>query len=343
MSPLPATQRIVRLASRPSGVPTRANFRLDTVALPAPGVGEILIRNLLFRVSASLRMMISEGAENVEGVPFPALGVGDAIAEEALGEVVLAPPGYGLAPGDLVLHFAGWRDYAVVGLADCRRIDDALADRAAHLSHGWTAYAALTRGVTIRPRDTIFISSAAGAIGSMAGQIARDLGAGRVIGSTSSRAKAERLIAELGYDAVVIRTEGDLAAQLKAAAPEGVDVFLDNVGGEHLQAAVAAANPHARFVLVGALSGQLAAQGAGRSAPVSLDSFQLLLRSVTIRGYSADDDEDARPEWTKRFADGLASGRLRFPHVVVRGLENAAQALEEVSAGKHVGTVLVAP
>jgi 2-alkenal reductase len=199
----------------------------------------------------------------------------------------------------------------------------------------------LTRGVQIQPGDTVFVSSAAGAIGSMAGQIARLLGAGRVIGSTGSREKAERLVSELGYDGAVVRGERPLAIQLAEVAPNGVDVYLDNVGGPQLQAAVKAARSGARIVLVGALSGQLAAQGTGRTAPVQLDSFDLLLKKITMRGYSADGDPEVRSEWTRRFADWLRSGEICFPHVTIAGLEAAPDALRDVTEGRYFGAVLV--
>ncbi|QMU69732.1 NADP-dependent oxidoreductase [Streptacidiphilus sp. P02-A3a] len=342
MSDLPPTCREVRLAARPDGLPGPEHFTLVRTPLPVPGAGQVLVRNRFFRVSASLRMMISEGAEQVEGVPFPALRPGDPLAEEAVGEVVSAPAGSGLHPGDLVSHHLGWREYAVLAPAACTRLDQALPDPVAHLGHGWTAYAALTRGVELRPGDTVFVSAGGSAIGSMAGQIARLLGAGRVIGSTGSRSKAERLVGELGYDAAVVRdADQPLAEQLAAAAPDGIDVFLDNVGGEQLRAAVGAARQGARFVLVGALSGQLAAHGAGRTAPVELDSFPLLLKKITMRGYSADDNPEARAEWTERFGGWLRSGGISFPHVRISGLDQAPNALLDVIAGRHLGTVVV--
>jgi NADPH-dependent curcumin reductase CurA len=175
----------------------------------------------------------------------------------------------------------------------------------------------------------------------MAGQIARLLGAGRVIGSTSSREKANRLVSELQYDGAVIRGEKPIAIQLAEVAPHGVDVYLDNVGGSQLQAAVKAARTGARFVIVGALSGQLAAQGTGRTAPVQLDSFDFLLKKITMRGYSADDDPDVRNEWTRRFADWLRTGEICFPHVTIDGLDAAPGALKDVIEGRHFGVVLV--
>jgi len=341
MSTLPRVGREVRLAVNPKGLPRLEHFEVVKVPLAVPKEDEVLIRNLYFRVSASLRMMISEGAADIEGVPFAALRPGDTLAEEALGRVISAPQGCGLAPGDLVLHFLGWREYAVVPVRECDRVEDILPDPAAHLGHGWTAYAALTRGVRICLGDSVFISSAAGAIGSMAGQIARLLGAAKVFGSTSSLDKAHRLVSELGYDAAVIRGDGPIADQLAKVAPEGLDVVIDNVGGEQLQAAVTAARRGARILLLGALSGQLTPGSAGRSAPVELDSFQLLLKEITLRGYSADRDAELRPKWTRKFAEWLRSGEVCFPHAVVEGIQHAPKALEDAIEGRYFGTVLV--
>jgi len=339
--PRPGYSREVRLRARSTGLPTAEHFTVVSLPEPTPAAGDVLLQNRYFRVSASLRMMMSEGAEAVEGVPFPALRPGDTLAEEALGEVITAPAGSGLSRGDLVLHHCGFREIAAVPVSACQRVDDTLPDPVAYLGHGWTAYAVLTRAAHVRAGDTVFVSSAAGSIGSMAARIARRLGAARIIGSTSTLAKGKRLVSELGYDAAVTREGGPLLAQLRSAAPDGIDVALDNVGGEQLQAAVQAARRGARIIVVGALSGQLAEQGTGRSAPAVLDSFPILLGRVTIRGYSADDDADARPEWNRLFGAALRAGELQFPHVRIRGLEQAPQALCDVMRGHHLGTVIV--
>lgn len=341
----PTHNREVRLKARPVGLPAPEHFEIVTVPIPARTADTVLVRNLHFLVSASIRQMVSEGAREVPGVPFPALRPGDGLLGEAIGEVVEAPAGSDLSRGDKVQHFFGWRDYALVPIAQCRRLDRPLPQPLGYLGylgHGWTAYAALTRGVQIREGDTVFVSSAAGAIGSIAGQLARQLGAGRVIGSTSSRKKADQLIADWGYDAAVIRGGvHPFAEQLLEAAPDGLDVVIDNVGGEQLQAAIAAAREHARVVIVGTLSGQLAATGTGRTAPVELDSTQILLKKITLRGYSADDDPDAHEEWLECFADWLRAGSMRFPHVVIDGLEHATAALRDATQGRYLGAVIV--
>ena len=275
MTSIPQTGRAVRLKTRPRGLPQASDFEVANVPVPEPAGNQILVRNRYTRASASLRMMISEGAEDVEGVPFPALRPGDLLAEESIGEVISAPPDSGFAAGDRVLHHLGWREFAAVPIQACVRIGDDLPEVAAHLSHGWTAYAALTRAARFAPETRVFITSAAGAIGSMAGQIARLLGAGRVIGSTGSEQKASRLVRELGYDAAVLRGAGPLARQLAEVAPEGLDVVIDNVGGEQLQAAIGAAREGARIVILGALPASLQrkAQAEPRRSPSILSPF----------------------------------------------------------------------
>ncbi|MEV5507311.1 hypothetical protein [Streptomyces orinoci] len=147
MSRLPAVCHEIRLAVRPEGLPGPEHFELVRRPLPVPEAGQVLVRNRYFRVSASLRMMIAQGAEDVPGVPFPALRPGDTLAEEAIGEVVSAPEDSGLRPGELVSHFLGWREYAVLGPERCVPLPpEDLPDPGARLGHGWTAYAALTRG-----------------------------------------------------------------------------------------------------------------------------------------------------------------------------------------------------
>lgn len=339
-SPNPRTSREVRLARTPAGrLPEAADFEVVQVPMPTPGSGQVLVRNLFFHVYSSVRMLIAGG---VEGTPFTPLRPGDTLGSAAVGEVVQAPADSGLRPGDLVSHWLGFREYCAVSVGACTRLGDVLPDPAAYLSQGWTAYAALTRGVRLRPGDTVFVTGGASSIGSMAGQIARLLGAGRVIGGTGSAAKAEQMVARLGYDAAVVRGgETPLAEQLAQAAPDGIDVVVDVVGGEPLGAAVATAAEGARFVLIGALAGQLAPETDGNSAPVTLDLFPVLLRKLVLRGYSADDDAEHEPGWIERFGEWLRAGRIVFPHERIQGIEAAPDALAGVIHGRYFGTVLV--
>lgn len=319
-----------------TGMPlTSEHFRVITTAVPRPGPGEVLVRNRLMAVTAAMcTMMVAEE------LPVPSYRRGSPLWGAAIGEVVTAGPASGIEPGALVKHGLGWRDYALLETTAVESIELTDAhDPGALLSHGAPAWAALRRVARVGSGDTVFVSGAAGGLGTLAGQIARHLGAKRVLGSTGSPEKADRLRRELGYDELVMRNEATVTDQLRLAAPEGLDVVCDTVGGEQLEAAVENANTGARVALLGALSGQLG--GDGLSAPTRLDSALLIRRRMEIRGVSLRDHEDAEREWTRVFVDGLAEGVFSFPHTRLHGLERAPEALRELVAGEHMGTVLV--
>ncbi|WP_406470640.1 MDR family NADP-dependent oxidoreductase [Streptomyces sp. NBC_01615] len=335
---LPSTTREILLADVPGGLPGHEHFTVTRKPVPVPGSGQVVVRNRYFLVFPGLRTLIGG---QVDGVPLPRIHAGDALFGPAVGEVVAAAPGGPLRPGDTVTHLFGWREHALVAAADCTPLGDVLPDPVAHLSSGSAAYGALTRLAEVRPGDTVFVTGAAGAVGTMAGPVARLLGATRVIGSTRSPDKAERLRAELGYDAVVVPGPRPIDEQLAAVAPDGIDVLLDTVGGDQLAAAVRAARRGARFALVGALSGQLSPSRDGGSAPAEIDTFRLVTQGVSLHGYSGQDHPEVTEEWTKRFGDWLRSGEIAFPHVRIPGMDHAARALQELFEGRHFGTVVV--
>ncbi|NDU73798.1 hypothetical protein GWI34_14295 [Actinomadura sp. DSM 109109] len=182
MPPTPRTTRVVQLAALPEGLPRPEHFRVVEVPVPVPADGEVLVRNRYFQVFPALRTLIGGG---VKGTPFPPLRRGDSLFGAAVGEVLSAPPGAGFGPGDLVRHWLGWREHAVMPAGQCTPLDGTLPDPVAHLGQAGVAYTALTRDAPVRPGDTVFVSGGAGGVGSLAGQIARLLGAGRVIGTTA--------------------------------------------------------------------------------------------------------------------------------------------------------------
>ncbi|MGH3239307.1 MAG: MDR family NADP-dependent oxidoreductase [Spirillospora sp.] len=337
---MPGTSREIQLTTQPVGLPTPEHFTVVATPIPVPEDDGILVRNRFFHVSPALRSLIGGSLANA---PFPGLTPGDTLYGKAIGEVVSAPPDAGVRPGDLVQHWLGWREYAAVPAGRWTPLDDTLPTPEAHLGQASIAYTALTRDARLSPGDTVFVSGGAGGIGSLAGQIARALGAGRVIGSTGSPDKAKRLVTELGYDAAVIRGTRPIADQLAEAAPDGIDVFLDNVGGEQLQAAIAVARPGARFAIVGTLSGQLSPDLGGTTAPVEIDTFQLIVKGIELRGFGSSAGDTTDPEWAERVGGWLRSGEMTFPHVRVAGMENAPRALHEMIGGRHLGTVLVEP
>ncbi|QHC24977.1 MDR family NADP-dependent oxidoreductase [Streptomyces sp. GS7] len=334
-SDVPATHREVRLAGHPGNELTERHFTLAEAPVPQPVPGQVLVRTRVMAVTAAMRTQMT-GAR----LPMPSFVPGEALWGSAVGEVVAAPGG-GFTPGELVHHPYGWREFAVVEEGRLRRLaPDALPSLAAHLSQGATAWGALRRGAGVRPGDTVFVSGAAGGVGSLAGQLARRLGARRVVGSTGSERKASVLRAELGYDDTIVRGAGPIEEQLRRAAPDGIDVMLDTVGGEQLAAALAVARPDARFVLVGALSSQLG-EGGGVAAPVELDAGLIITRRVALRGFGLYAHPDLPEEWTREFGQGLRDGSLVFPHTLLKGIEQAPRALCELVQGRHIGAVLV--
>ncbi|MBO1418611.1 NADP-dependent oxidoreductase [Streptomyces sp. FH025] len=335
---LPTTARVVRLATRPTGLPTPEDFTVAEEALPAPGPGEVLVRNRAFLVFPGLRTLIGGGGS---GLPVPHIAPGDALFGPALGEVLAAPEDGPLRPGDLVTHLYGWRDVALAGVEHVTPVPPDFPDPMALVSAASAGYGGLTRSAGVRPGDVVLVLGAAGAVGTAAGPIARLLGAARVIGTTRSAAKARRLTAELGYDAVLVPGERPLAEQLAEAAPDGVDVVLDLVGGEQLTAAVDAARRGARIAVVGALSGQLDPKLPGGNAPTVVDAFRVCTLGLSLRGFTLLDHPDLEAEWRERLGGWLRAGEITLPRTPVAGIDRAPHALTRLFTGDTFGTTIV--
>jgi NADPH-dependent curcumin reductase CurA len=286
------------------------------------------------RVAAVTRTLMAEASS----LPITHYELGRPLEGAALGEVVAAP-GTALKPQDLVLHNLGWREFALVDEAKVRRVDqDMWPDPAASLSQGFAGWLAVTQGAEISPGDTVLINGAAGGVGCIAGQFARLRGAGRVIGTAGSRWKADRLVADLGFDSIAVRDEGGIEAQLRAAAPGGVDVCVDTVGGQQLTSALAVARRKAHFVLLGSMANQAS---GGTRGDATIDSLAMASGSITMSGLTTHDHRPLEPEWEAEFSQGLRAGTLRFPHSRLAGIEQAPRALVELLEGQHMGTVLV--
>lgn len=330
----PNTGREIHLAARPDAVPTAANFALVQRPVPEPAPGQILVRNTWMSVDPYMRGRMNDQPSYI--APFE---VGAALEGSAVGEVI-ASRSADIAVGATVTHFAGWREYSVLDAAAATPIDPALAAPHHFLgalgTTGLTAYAALTEIAPVKPGDTVFISAAAGAVGSVAGQLARALGAGRVIGAAGGPVKTRLLLEEFGFDATIDYRAGELAGQLAQAAPEGIDVYLDSVGGEHLRVAIEAMRPRGRVALVGAISGYNGASGA--PGP---DLYLAATKELSLRGMLVSSYFPIFGEYIGKAAAWLADGTLRTRETVYEGLEQAPAAFLGVLSGANTGKMLV--
>ncbi|GAB0101661.1 NADP-dependent oxidoreductase [Nocardia sp. JMUB6875] len=328
------TGREIQLAARPEGVPTAANFALVERPLPELAQGQILVRNTWMSVDPYMR-----GRMDDKPSYLPPFGLGEALEGSAVGEVIESRSS-AIPVGATVTHFLGWRELAVVDAETATVIDTGLAEPHHYLgalgTPGLTAYAALTTIAPVRDGDVVFVSAAAGAVGSVAGQIARKLGASRVIGSAGGSAKTRLLTEEFGFDAAVDYRAGDLGGQLAAAAPEGIDVYLDGVGAEHLKVAIEAMRPGGRIALVGAISGY-----NGAAPEFTPDLYLAATKEITLRGMLVTSHLARFGEYIGRAAGWLADGTLRARETVYEGLEQAPAAFLGVLSGANTGKMLV--
>ncbi|MBC8990468.1 NADP-dependent oxidoreductase [Micromonospora chalcea] len=326
--------REIHLASRPQGWPTAENFRLVTTEVPTPGPGQVVVRNRFMSVDPYMRGRMNDVKSYV-----PPFALDAPLDGGAIGEVVAGEAG-GVKPGDTVLHGLGWREYALVDAKGARKIDPDLAPVTAHLGvlgmTGLTAYAGLLDVAAMKPGETVFVSGAAGAVGSMVGQIAKLRGAGRVIGSAGSAAKVERLTA-LGFDAAFDYHDGPVSKQLRAAAPDGVDVYFDNVGGDHLEAAIGAMNVHGRAAICGMI-----AQYNATEPPAAPRNLALVIgKRLTLRGFLVSDHGHLREQFVQEVAGWLREGRLSYDETIVDGIEQAPEAFLGLLRGENLGKMLV--
>jgi NADPH-dependent curcumin reductase CurA len=329
----PATE--VRLASRPVGRPTLANFSMVDTEIPAPGPGEILVRNLAMSVDPYMRGRMNAAKSYVE--PYE---VGKVMEGGAVGEVLESTVD-DFAPGDIALHGLGWRSHAVVSAERATKVDPDAAPLSAYLGvlgmPGMTAYAGLVEVAGFTEGDTVFVSGAAGAVGSVVGQLARLRGAKRVIGSAGSADKVRHLVGEVGFDAAFNYKDGPVAEQLAAAAPDGIDVYFDNVGGEHLEAAIESANLYGRF----AICGMISTYNATEPTPAPRNLMKVVGKRLTLRGFLVFDHHHLQGQFLAEVAPLVKEGKLRYQETVVEGLRNAPQAFLDLLDGANTGKMLV--
>jgi NADPH-dependent curcumin reductase CurA len=322
------------LMRRPSGWPARDDFELVDVEVGHPGEGELLVRNLVLSVDPYMRGRMDEGPSYA-----PAYELGRPMGGGAIGRVEESRAS-DVSPGAIVRHRHGWREWSTVPAREAEVLDTDAdgVPLSAHLGvlgmPGLTAWVGLYDIARVRPGETIYISAAAGAVGSIAGQLARLAGL-RVVGSAGTAEKVGTL-RELGFDAAFDYTAGETADLLREAAPDGIDCYFDNVGGEQLEAALSCLNPFGRI----AACGMIATYNEPVPGPSNLPL--VVSKKLTIRGFIVGDHAHRAPVFRRYVGQLLHDGRIVAHETRREGIANALDALLDVlRGGRHVGKMVV--
>lgn len=326
------------LARRPTAVPQPADFALVEAPLPQPGPDQVVLRNHYLAMDPAIRNVLGQGGAYAEPLPL-----GQPVRGMVLGEVVTSNDP-SLAVGDFAWGFGTWSDYSCTAAGGLVRVP-AEGDLAMHLHHygtiGLTAAYGLFEIAGLRAGDSVLVTGAAGAVGSMVGQLARAAGAGRVVGIAGGSAKCQRAVESYGYDVCLdYKADTDLAATLAAAVPEGIDVVFDNVGGAQLEMAIENIAKNGRIALCGMISGY----GAASPAPGPSNLWNLVARTAQMRGFRVTDvlaDEARRQALLRPVAELVSAGVLKSDIDVRDGLEQVPQAFAALFDGTNAGRLLV--
>jgi NADPH-dependent curcumin reductase CurA len=326
--------REIRLTSRPNGAPDASHFELADVNLREPEEGEALVRNLFMSVDPYMRTRMNDVRSYT-----PPFAVGKALSGGAIGEVIesRAPE---LEPGDMVVSQLGWREHFVAKAKWLEKIGTGAVPPTAYLGAlgltGFTAWYGLKEIGQPKPGETVLVSAASGAVGSMVGQLAKLWGC-RVVGSAGSAAKVAHLTNDLGFDAAFCYHTQTPAQAVAELAPEGVDVYFDNVGGDHLEAALQNMKDFGRVVECGMIAGYN--EAAPPPGPSSLTL--VITRRLLLKGFIITDHWDRREAFLADVRPMVESGQLKCDETVVEGLERAPAALIGLFDGANVGKMLV--
>lgn len=327
------TNRQILFAKRPQGMPTPDCFRLVTGPIPAVGEGQVLVRNQLLSVDPYIRMRMEERDSYA-----PVMALGEVMVGRTVGQVAESRAA-GFAAGDWVVGRLGWQDVSLATPGELQHIDTSLAPAAAYLgalgSTGITAWLGLMLFGQPKAGETVVVSAASGAVGSVVGQLAKNLGC-RAVGIAGGAAKCAQVVEQFGFDACVDYKAPDFQAQLAAAVPQGIDVYFDNVAGPILDAVLPLMNNFGRIPLCGLVSQY------NETEPHRLKNLrELFNHRVTLRGFVLSDHKDQWPRATEALIAAYRAGRLQHRDTIVEGLENAPQAFISMLRGGNFGKQLV--
>ena len=327
------TSSEIRLVSHPKGTPVAANFTLARTELEPLQDQQVPVRNLFMSVDPYMRGRMNEGKSYI-----PPFEIGKPLEGGAVGEVVESRAKE-FKPGDAVTSNFGWREYFVASPKELNWVSRDIQPLSIYLGDlgmtGMTAWAGLNTG-EVKAGDVIFISGAGGAVGNVAGQIAKLRGC-RVIGSTGSMAKVMFLRAECGFDIAFDYKTAPVLEQLNLEAPDGIDVYFDNVGGEALEAALSVLRVHGRIIACGGISRYN--DEKPQSGPSDL--FNITAKRLTMKGFIVTDWMDRRSEFEEEVGGYYRSGKLKSKETVVEGIDHAVDAFIGLFAGQNIGKLVV--
>jgi hypothetical protein len=327
------TNRQILLKSRPEGMPTAANFELVERPAPEPGEGEVLTRTLFLSLDPYMRGRMSAARSYAKPVDVGAVMGGGTVGE------VVASRDPAFAKGDIVLGFGGWQDYAVQPAKGLRKLDPSLAPVSTALGvlgmPGLTAYVGLLDIGQPKAGETVVVSAASGAVGSVVGQLAKLRGC-RAVGIAGGAEKCRFVVDELGFDACIDHRASNFPEALKAACDAGIDIDFENVGGDVLQAVWPRLNDFGRVVVCG-----LVAQYNDTTPRPGPNVQVLLTRRVTMRGFIVSDHFARLPAFLSEIGPLVRAGRIKYKEDVVEGLERAPEALIGLLQGRNFGKVVV--
>ena len=326
--------REIRLVSRPTGVPTADNFALAQIELEPLEEGQVAVRNHFMSVDPYMRGRMNDTKSYV-----PPFELGRVLDGGAVGAVVESRAS-AFKPGDAVVSNFGWRESFVAAPEQLQLVSPEIQPLSTYLGAlgmtGMTAWAGLNL-VEVKAGDVVFISGAAGAVGNVAGQLAKLRGC-RVIGSAGSSEKVDFLRKQCGFDVAFDYKTSPVLQQLKLAAPDGIDVYFDNVGGETLEAALTVLRLHGRIIACGGISGYN--EEKARPGPTNLGN--VVGKRLTMKGFIVSDFLDRRPQFVQEVGGYFRAGKLKNEETVVSGIEQAVPAFIGLFSGKNMGKMVVA-
>ena len=322
----------ILLDNRPADKVSPANFRLVETPVPTPGPGQVLVRHTFLSLDPYMRGRLSDAKSYAKPQEVGAVMQGGAVG------IVEASNNPRFKPGDAIVGMGGWQRYYLSDGRDLNVVDAKSIPIQAYLGPvgmpGVTAWYGLNRIIAPKAGETVLVSAATGAVGSVVGQLARAAGA-RAIGIAGGAQKCDYAVQELGYAACVDHKSASFAADLRAAIPNGVDGVFENVGGEPFQQALRRLNDFARIAVCGLIASY-------EGAPTALPDMRIfLVRRIKVEGFIVSDHMSLWPQAIAELAGYVAAGRLKWRETVRDGLENAPQALVDLLRGENFGKMLV--